>query len=364
MDEELNISTRIEHFKMDLIAHATGKGSNRFNDKIYSDIRKLLMNDPNVKKLIPKFIITCRDLSDFWQFIKAEYSTYQERRIYIAKCINPIIDYYENNDDMSDLAHDYVAGQVLGSGGFGQVYKYHHKLLDMDFAIKFFNPVFPINPDRDIVRFFQEARMLFELNHENIISVYDIGSLRGKPYIRMEYFEGKNLNEVLTEYGTLPIGKCTTLISNISKALLYAHKKVVHRDLKPSNIMVAYPNKFRVIDFGLGIYKEKQLYSRLSSVENGISGSLYTAPELIENPKLIDKRSDIYSVGAIWYTMLVGRAPSGTRIRDNLKLVKDITDDYIDIILKCLDDIDHRYNSFEELLQDLDCFRVTDNSII
>lgn len=364
MSEENSIAMKMEYFKMDLTAFATGKGNPSFTDKAYSDIRKLLMNEPKLKSSLPKYILVCRNLSEFWSFIKTEYAHYQERRDYLAETLNPIIDYFENSNDMSNLESDYIEGERIGSGGFGQVFKYHHKLLDMDFAIKFFEPVFPIDSDKDIIRFYQEARILFELNHENIISVYDIGSLNNKPYIRMEYFDGINLNQVLQKYGTLTIPKCTILIINISKAMEYAHQKVVHRDLKPSNIMVAVPNKFRVIDFGLGIYREKQLYSRLTSLDKGVGGSLFTAPELHNDPLLIDKRSDIYSLGAIWYTMLVGRAPSGTRMKENLYLVNGITDEYANMILKCMDDLENRYSSFGELLIDLSVFEGPDNNFI
>lgn len=352
MADENSLEMKLEYFKRDLVARATGEVNN-ITDETYSDIRKLLMNEPNLNNELPEYIITCRNLSEFSDFIDDEYEYYKERREYLAKSLNPIIDYFEKGNDRSKFENDFIEGDRIGEGGFGEVFKYHHKLLDMDFAVKFFNPVFPINIDKDIIRFYQEAKILFELNHQNIISVYDVGVLNNKPYIRMEYFKGKDLNKVLKDYGILTIPKCTKLILNISHAMAYAHKKVIHRDLKPSNIMVNYPNQFRILDFGLSIYREKQLYSRLTSNSIGISGDLYTAPELHDNPKLIDKRSDIYSVGAIWYTMLVGKAPSGIKIRDTLMTVNGITEEYANIILKCMNDINERYSDFSELIENI-----------
>jgi len=353
----------LEHFKMDLTNFATGKNSGELNDKLYSQIRKKLVNIVQIKEIIPEYLRKCRNLDDFWQFIKVKYSTYQERRLYLSDTLNPIIEYFDNDSDFSNLSSEYIPGKRIGSGGFGEVFKYHHKLIDMDFAIKFFSPLFPVEPEKDRIRFFQEAKILFELNHENIISVYDIGILNNKPYIRMEYFDGKNLNEVLKNHGALRINKASILIHNIVEAMIYAHKKVVHRDLKPSNIMVSKPNKFRIIDFGLSIYREKQLYSRLTSLGKGVAGGLYTAPELLQNPKLIDKRSDIYSIGAIWYETLVGRPPSGIQIKDNLLTIDGIDEKYANMILKCLNDIDSRYSDLDELLLDLTGCMGTNNSI-
>ncbi|WP_330510208.1 serine/threonine-protein kinase [Petrocella atlantisensis] len=172
-------------------------------------------------------------------------------------------------------------------------------MLDMDFAIKFLSPIFSDDPDKDQVRFFQEARMLFELKHESIINVYDVGILKNKPYIRMEYFDGEDLNTVLKKYGVFTLDTATDIILSVCEAMEYAHTKVVHRDLKPSNIMISRPKKCRIIDFGLGIFKENQIYSRLTLVGKGVASGLYTAPELLVDPKIIDKRSDIYSIGAI-----------------------------------------------------------------
>lgn len=86
-------------------------------------------------------------------------------------------------------------GQRVGSGGFGTVYRQHHKLLDMDFAVKVFEPVF-VSKDENIDgerRFFREAKMLFRLNNEQIVRIYDVGRIDEKPFIRMEFLDGYTL---------------------------------------------------------------------------------------------------------------------------------------------------------------------------
>jgi len=339
----------LERYKVKLTARATG-GDMANQD--YIDGRNLIKNHPLLSDKVPKFIEVCRNVDEFWTYIKGEFSSYHERREFLSETLNPLIEILEKGSlqPVSSLKNDYEELELLGQGGFGSVYKYRNKLLDYDFAVKFFDPSFPIEEERDLIRFFQEAKMLFELKHPNIIQIYDIGVSGGKPYFRMEYFPGKNLNDVLIQNGTLSPRKTLDLILNVAEAMVYAHKKVVHRDLKPSNVMVAVPNQFRIIDFGLGIYKEKQLTSRITRHSDKASDSLYTAPELHKDPKLIDKRCDIYSVGAIWYTILVGVAPSGLKIREKLLSVKDITAEYVEIVLKCLDDIDDRFKDFEELI--------------
>jgi serine/threonine protein kinase len=192
--------------------------------------------------------------------IKSKFSSYAERRLYLTEEMNPIIEYFDNSDTQTQ--ESYERNELLGQGGFGQVYRYRHKLLQMDFAFKVFAPAFSSLQDKHIERFFREARILFKLNHPNIIKVYDLGMINKKPFIRMEYFTGKNLNQVLKEFGILSPSKCLTLIRNIIEAFIYAHEEVgvVHRDLKPSNIMVSNPNQFRIIDFGLGFLLRMKLF--------------------------------------------------------------------------------------------------------
>jgi len=235
------------------------------------------------------------------------------------------------------------------------VYLYNHRLLNLPFAVKIFAPAFYEGGEKELERFFQEARMLFQLNHPSIIRVYDAGLIGKRPFIRMEYFDGLNLNEVLSNHGTLSPEKAVIMIKNIVDGLEYAHEKVgiIHRDLKPSNIMVSKPNQFKIIDFGLGIFIENELHSRFTKTGENVISGYYNAPELVKNPKLIDKRSDIYSIGAIWFTMLTGQPPAGTSILDDLNDVVNLNDAYIKCLSKCLASQESRYKTCTELLNEL-----------
>jgi serine/threonine-protein kinase len=150
------------------------------------------------------------------------------------------------------------------------------------------------------------------------------------------------------------------MMKNIVAGMQHAHEDVgiIHRDLKPSNIMAARPNQFRIIDFGMSIFIENELHSRLTKTgENAISG-YYTAPELIENPKLIDKRSDIYSLGSIWYTLLTGRPPAGSEIIKKIVSIKGVDKKYSQCIEECLSDIGSRIPNCNVLLEKMNFLKV------
>lgn len=354
IENEDDLLFQMEQFKMGLVSRATGGD---FDTKEYSRFRKLILTNPNLEKVVPRFLKVCRTSDEFWGWIKAEAPSYGERRIIIANEINPILEVleYENGEGALEFSKNYEEKEVIGHGGFGMVYLYEHRLLKLDFAVKVFAPAFYESGgnEKELERFFQEARILFKLNHPSIIKVYDAGLIGKRPFIRMEYFDGKNLNQILQKYGSLSTDKSIIAMSNIVEAIKHAHySNVIHRDLKPSNIMAATPNKFRVIDFGLGIFIENELHSRLTKTGSQTISGYYNAPELVANPKLIDKRSDIYSLGAIWYTMLSNQPPAGSNFMNVLKSM-NVPNDIINIIGKCLSPIEDRYADCKELLDDI-----------
>jgi len=354
MSEEDDLVLQIEQFKMGLVSRATG---GEFDQKEYSRLRKIVLGIPGLEDRIPRFLKLCRSVDEFWGWIKAEAPTYAERRIILSEEINPILELveYETGEGALDFKKNYEEKEIIGSGGFGLVYLYEHILLKLPFAVKIFAPAFYKGGEKELERFFQEARMLFKLNHPSIIRVYDAGLIGSRPFIRMEYFKGRNLNEVLNDHGRITLVKSLKMMKSVVDGMRHAHEVIgiIHRDLKPSNIMAASPNQFRIIDFGLGIFIENELHSRLTKTGDATISGYYNAPELVENPKLIDKRSDIYSLGAIWYTMLTGQPPAGTSIIENLNEVEGMNEDYLNCITKCLASLEHRTSSCTELLSQL-----------
>lgn len=341
------LSEMVEELKNGLTTHATG-GS--MDSARYQAIRKTLLGVPDLSPRLPRFLKTCRDTNDFWGFIKQKFGRYQERRDYLAEELNPIIDYLEDASQIAEQQFDF--GDPIGKGGFGVVYKVRHRLLDMDFAVKVLSPAFDDGTQTHADRFFREARVLFALNHPNIIRVYDVGLRGGKPFIRMEYFDGKNLNSFLKDHGALPPPKAAILIRKILDGLVHAHDdaRVIHRDLKPSNVMLAPGGRVRLVDFGLGVFIEHDLVSRITKTGDAVVGGYYTAPELVANPRLVEPRSDLYSVSALWFTALTGRPPAGAELEQQLSLVPALPQGQADVILRGLRRAEDRYQSAREML--------------
>ncbi|MEI9921400.1 MAG: serine/threonine-protein kinase [Bacteroidota bacterium] len=344
----------MNNLRWDLSPERTGSS----DFKEYERLRKVILSLPSIEKLVPRFVKVCRTHDEFWTWIKNEAPDYAGRRAIITEAINPILEVveYEQDNDALEFQRNYEEKELIGKGGFGMVYRFEHKLLKLPFAVKIFAPAFykAGEDSKELERFFQESRMLFALEHPNIIKIYDAGIIGKRPFIRMEYFDGLNLNELLSRHGRINPIKAATMMKAMVSAMEHAHKRgIVHRDLKPSNVMAAPVEKFRIIDFGMGIFVENELYSRLTKTGEGTVSGYYTAPELLENPKMVDPRSDIYSLGALWFTALTGRPPAGTSFIDQLKDIDGLPGTHIETIRSCLSDLSSRTKSCTELLRQM-----------
>jgi serine/threonine protein kinase len=247
-------------------------------------------------------------------------------------------------------------GERIGRGGFGEVYRYKHEFLQMDFAVKVFSPFYTEDEDTLLQRFFREARILFALNHPNVIRVFDVGILENRPFILMELFPGITLNEKLQKDGRVGPEFARNVVTQIAAGLQHAHAaNVLHRDLKPSNVMVLGDNadEVRILDFGLGVFVEADIAKRLTKPGDGLVGGHYSAPELIAEPRLLEPHIDIYSVGAIWFTLLTGRPPAGSNIAEVLDSEVQLLPKEREALLRCLRDAANRFATASELLDTL-----------
>lgn len=327
-----------------------------YSEDDYSHDREFLLKNKEVGKLIPSEITQHYTAQNFRVFMQ-EKGGYAERKRFITDALSPAINYVEKlmiDGDSFSLNEDaYELGEQIGYGGFGKVYKYHHKLLDMPFAIKVFEPLFASESEtvEGEKRFFREAKMLFHLKHDNIANVYDIGRTNGKPFMRLEYIEGQNLGEWIKKMGGVSFERSKKPIQGILKGMGYAHDcGVIHRDLKPSNVMVKNDGVIKLIDFGISAYVETADHTKLTKTGEQISGGRYTDPRLTGEPSLRDVRSDIYSIGAIWFFVLTNRDPSNDA-RNVLMQSDNATSAQADIILRCLNsNADERFQSCKELL--------------
>ena len=203
----------------------------------------------------------------------------------------------------------------LGAGGMGEVYRTRDPRLGREVAIK----VLPTSLYRDpehLRRFEQEARAAGALNHPNILIVYDVGTHDGAPYLVTELLEGATLRDRLRD-GALPYRKAVDYAVQIAHGLAAAHDRgIVHRDLKPENVWVCGDGRVKILDFGLAKVTEAELQNATvtafeptpqteSGVVMGTAG--YISPEQLRGQKA-DRRSDIFSFGAVLYEMLSGQS--------------------------------------------------------
>ena len=192
----------------------------------------------------------------------------------------------------------------LGKGGMGIVYRARDTKLDRPVAVKLL--LGDLERDRETrKRFLREARAAGELNHRNIIQIYDFGEDGGRAFIVMELLEGVSLNELLERQPDLSIDRKLQIMIEVCDGLAFSHSRsIVHRDLKPANLFVTTDRQVKVLDFGL---------ARIVSSNLTRSGIVFGTPDYMSPEqvcgKVVDERSDIFSLGAVFYQMLSGRKP-------------------------------------------------------
>lgn len=203
----------------------------------------------------------------------------------------------------------------LGKGGMGEVYLAEDTRLKRKVALK----VLPEEVARDAVRlsrFQREAESIAALNHPNIVTIYSIEEADGIRFLTMELVEGETLTQLIHSNG-MDVETFLRFSAPIVEALSAAHEKgIVHRDLKPGNIMVSHEGRIKVLDFGLAKLvrddsdpDSSRMETRTRTEDGIILGTLpYMSPEQIQGKRL-DHRSDIFSVGIIFYEMTTGRRP-------------------------------------------------------
>ena len=249
---------------------------------------------------------------------------------------------------------NYTLLDKVGEGGMGVVYRAKHAMLRRPTVIKLLPP--EKVDDQSLRRFEREVQRTSELNHPNIVSVYDYGrSSSGVFYYAMEYLDGATLQTVVDHDGPQPPARVVRILSQAVGALAEAHVvNLIHRDIKPANIMLVEqgvrPDVVKVLDFGLVKELEPADGALLTQV-NAIAGTpMYFSPETLKAPDSVGARSDIYSLGAVGYFLLTGEhAFTGTTIAEvcsaqlhsnpvppSERLEKPLPPDLEALILRCL----------------------------
>ena len=208
---------------------------------------------------------------------------------------------------------DYEIQRPLGVGASGEVHLASHVHGDGDFAIKILF-LEDVEDEIDVKRFMREARNAADLDHPNVVRIFDANQQDNVYYLVMEYVEGDPVDKMIRQHGALDEIDAIRVVRDVALALQYAWdaKKLLHRDVKPANVMLDFDGNAKLMD--LGIAKSlMQDVTQLTDPETIIGTPYYMSPEQCAPGKPIDCRADIYSLGVTAYHMITEEVPFGGR---------------------------------------------------
>jgi predicted Ser/Thr protein kinase len=248
------------------------------------------------------------------------------------------------------LGVQYEIGRLIGRGGMGVVYFAREKALDREVAIKVLPPEAAEASPEGRERFRREARTAAQLNHSNIVPLYTFGETEGLTFFVMGYVRGESLGERMRREGRLPHDEAIRILRELADALDFAHRKgVVHRDVKPDNVLLEDgTGRPMLADFGIA--KGHTAGQALTQTGMIVGTPAYMSPEQARGERSIDGRSDLYSLGALAYEMLGGRAVfSGSSAQEMLvqhmtqaplplkAIAPDVPEGVAAVVMRCLE---------------------------
>ena len=264
------------------------------------------------------------------------------------------------------LGNRYEVISKLGQGGMGTVYKVHDIQLDRTVALK--TLIAETDSDAQINRFIKEAKATAALDHPHIVRVHDIGVFDKTPYFTMDLVSGSSLKEFL-KFTQVDTPQLVAIMLKVIDAVHYAHSQgIIHRDIKPANIMIDKDLQPKIMDFGLAKVVGSQ--DDMSKTGDVVGTPAYMSPEQARGDKKINRRADVYSLGATLYQAITGRAPFEGVTYINIiqqvwndepihprSLNPETSVELEAIILKCLEkDPQKRYKNAASLAKDLNNF--------
>lgn len=263
------------------------------------------------------------------------------------------------------LAGRYELIEKIGEGGMAIVYKAKCRLLNRYVAIKILRPEFT-KDEQFVENFKRESQAAAQLQHPNIVSIYDVGKEGNINYIVMELIDGRPLSEIIEEKAPLDYKTAIEITKRVASALSLAHRNnIIHRDVKPHNIMITREGVAKLADFGIA---KAVSTSTVVADSNKIMGSVhYFSPEQAKGAS-VDARSDIYSLGIVLYEMLTGRVPFDgdnaiqvalMHINNDIdppsKFVRGIPPTLEKAVMKATDKLpSNRYKTADQFIEDLE----------
>lgn len=211
-----------------------------------------------------------------------------------------------------DRVGSYEILEELRRGGMGVVYRARHTRLGRVVALKVLPPAQFRDP-RAVARFRREMQSAGAIDHPNVVRVSDAGEAGGVHYLAMEFIDGDDLDRLVRRGGALPVAMACGIVRQVAQALEHIQRKgLVHRDVKPSNIMMTRDGHVRLLDLGLALLRDG--YGDGSEITASgllLGTAAYMAPEQASDPRQVDIRADLYSLGCTLYFLLAGRPPFG-----------------------------------------------------
>jgi beta-lactam-binding protein with PASTA domain/tRNA A-37 threonylcarbamoyl transferase component Bud32 len=265
------------------------------------------------------------------------------------------------------FSNRYEIEREIAQGGMAEVYLAHDQLLNRPVAMKALFPEYAREPSF-VERFRREAQAAANLNHPNIVAIYDWGQEDGTYFIVMEYVEGRALRDLMRSEGPIDPSQAAEITAEIASALAFAHRNgVVHRDVKPGNVLLTRSGTVKVTDFGIARAGASDGLTQTGSV---MGTATYFSPEQAQGLP-VDGRSDVYALGVVLYEMVTGVAPftadspvsvAYKHVREEPMLPSernpDVPPDLEQIIMTALAKLpEHRYQTADDMRADILRFR-------
>ena len=202
---------------------------------------------------------------------------------------------------------NFMLRKPIGRGAMSVVYLGRHLVMQRDVALKILPPE-EAGDERMVNRFRRESMVAAQLDHDNVVRVFEFGELGDKHFLAMEYVDGLNLHELVDRDGPMSIGFALDIIAQAACGLGHLHSmSIIHRDVKPTNLLIKHDGVVKIIDMGLAKMPNAELPGLAPNQLLGTAD--FVAPEQIDDSEGVDERADLYALGCTLYFLLAGQPP-------------------------------------------------------